>query len=184
MLQFDYQSINDQLLKMGAVCSAAELHGMVCGQLAAGRQRDEDDWVQQLREFADLIHFESTQEQRSVFLDVVSESARALDDTNFAFQLLLPDDRCPIDDRIRELGLWCHSFLYGFGASGIRGEAEIPADTATVLRDFAQISVNLRDNEDNDAADEADWTELVEYARVAALTVRAGAGLNSAALRH
>lgn len=173
-LLFDYHIINDLLVSMGAICSASELHGMLSGQIAGGRTRTDEDWVGQMREFADLSHFDITAQQEQVALFLVNETQKALADDHFSFNALLPEDVCPLSDRVNELGVWCRGFLHGFGASGVTKDTELSAEVAEVLRDLAQISqtssqADLEDNDDE--LNEADWYELAEYLRAGAVTV-------------
>jgi yecA family protein len=174
--EYDYQLLSDKLVAMGAICSAAELQGMLCGQLACGKAQTEDAWVEQARDFSDLTHFDETEEQRTLFLYLLEASQQSLDDENLAFQPLLPDDACPLEDRARELGAWCRGFLHGFGISGISQDTELPAEIVEVIRDLAKISEAVKAVEEEEDETENDWVELVEYLRTAVLTVNAELG--------
>lgn len=178
-LAYDFQLLSDRLVAMGAICSVAELQGMLCGQLSCGKKQSQDEWVTQARDFSDLSHFEMTEEQKALIAYVLKESEKALNDEHFGFQPLLPEDACPLSDRARELGAWCRGFLHGFGISGIAQEAEMPAEVVEVIRDFAKISETVKAVEEEDEGTEADWAQLVEYLRTGVFTVFAelGSGL-------
>ena len=47
------------------------------------------------------------------------------------FELLLPDDDAPLEQRATALSQWCQGFLYGFGTGGSRASAsELPRRTS------------------------------------------------------
>ncbi len=172
-LLYDFQILNDLLLAEGAICSVAELQGMYCGQLAGGRERDNKDWIEQAREFADLVHFDLNPKQEQLFLYLFEESKKGVASEDYSFSPLLPDDACPLADRARELGAWCRGFLHGFGASGVNKDTTLSAEVAEVLRDLAQISQATKAVEDDENESENDWFELVEYLRAGVFTIYA-----------
>ena len=170
-LSYDFQFLSDKLLSLGAICSAAELQGMYCGLLAGGQSWDEDKWFGHAREFADLTHFDPSEEQKAVLLFVYESSREGLMSDDFSFQPLLPADECPVEDRARELGAWCRGFLHGFGASGVTKDTKLSAEVAEVLRDMAQICSAVRTVEEEENETDADLLELIEYLRAGVLTV-------------
>jgi len=159
-LEYDFQLLTDQLVTMGAICSAAELQGMLCGQLSCGKTQDDDAWISQVRDFSDLSHFDITDDQKTIILFLLQASEQSLNDENLAFKPLLPDDACPLADRARELGAWCRGFLHGFGISGISQDTELPADVVEVIRDLAKISEAVKAVEEEENETESDWSEL------------------------
>ncbi|WP_096086920.1 UPF0149 family protein [Agaribacterium haliotis] len=172
-MKFEYQfhSLSDQLLTMGAVCSAAELHGMLCGLVAGGKNTADDDWLELAREFSDLSHFEINDKQVLLIEFLRSSCIEALASEQFEFEPLLPDDRCPINERARELGAWCRGFLHGFGCSGLDKDKALPENVVEVVRDLAQISQAVKAVEDEEDETEADLVELVEYLRAGVMTI-------------
>lgn len=178
-LEYDFQLLSDKLVAMGAICSVAELQGMLCGQLACGKQQGDDAWISQARDFSDLSHFEITVGQKTLILFLVEATQNSLKDEDMAFQPLLPDDACPLADRAKELGAWCRGFLHGFGISGIAQNKELPADIVEVVRDLAKISEAVKAVEEEENDTENDWYELVEYLRAGVLTVYAELGADA-----
>ena len=83
---------------------------------------------------------------------------------------MLPADDRPLAERMEALAQWCASLLAGYArqASGALPSAE----TGEILRDLTAIAsaeTELDDSETN----EADYTQLLEFARVAALLLLA-----------
>lgn len=171
-----YEELNHLLVPLGALNSPAELHGLLCGKLAGGQRLSSDDWLTEALAFLDVI----TSEEEGVVGDTDGRGQTAvarlyptvlaqLQDPNFGFQLLMPSDEADISLRAAALGEWCHGFLSGFGSAGLDPEAQFSAEAAEALRDMAAI-VSIGDGVEEEDA-EADFTDLVEYVRMAALTL-------------
>ena len=72
IFEYQYHSLNDQLVAMGAICSAAELQGMLSRQLAGAKDQLDDDWIELAREFSDLSHFDISDEfDKSCLIDAL-----------------------------------------------------------------------------------------------------------------
>ncbi|NIB39641.1 UPF0149 family protein [Pseudomaricurvus alkylphenolicus] len=171
-----FEELNHLLVPLGALNSPSELHGMLCGKLTGGQRLEADQWMEEALVFLDVI----TSEEEGVVGDDEdrgqTELARLytvvlsqLEDSEFGFQLLLPQDDAEMDLRTRALGEWCHGFLSGFGSAGLDPSAKFSAEAADALRDMAAI-VSIGDGMDEDDA-EADFTEIVEYVRLAVMTL-------------
>ncbi len=178
-----FELLNHLLVPVGALNSPAELHGMLTGKLAGGQRLEGEEWLTQSLEFLDVI----TNEEHGVESDpegkVQAELARLyhvtlaqLQDQGYSFQMLLPDDEADMEDRTRAVGEWCHGFLTGFGSAGIDPNAKFSEDAADALRDMAAI-VSIGDGGDEEEEEaEASLFEIVEYVRMAVLTLFADFG--------
>ena len=80
-------------------------------------------------------------------LQLYRVSAAALEDEEFEFHPLLPDDDVEIAIRTAELGHWCSGFLAGFAQVNQR---QTGPDSSEILKDFAAIAEASVD-EDADA---------------------------------
>ena len=86
-------------------------------------------------------------------------------DEGILFQPLLPDDELPLNERLVAIGDWCSNYISGLG-DGMGTEFEVSVDGKEALEDIAaigQISVDL----ESEGEGERDYTELVEYIRIA-----------------
>lgn len=176
LVSFEY--LNHLLVPVGALNSPAELHGLLCGKLSGGMRLPTDKWLIQALEFLDVI----TTEEHGVEGDpegkVQTEISRLypvtlaqLEDQAYSFRLLLPDDDADLQDRTSALAQWCHGFLSGFGSAGVKPQAQFSEDSADALRDMAAI-VSIGDGADEDEQEsEANFFEIVEYVRLAVLTL-------------
>lgn len=174
---FDFAFLNDQFLSMGAVNSVSELQGLLCGYLSGKQAKvgpeavlDTASWRELAVGYMELADFDLSEEQLTLFDFLLDKTRDLLVDSQLAFQPLLPEDEAPLVRRAEELGAWCQGFLHGLGRSGLEGEDAFSADTADAIKDLAhisQISAEVDELEEN----EVYWFELVEYVKVAVLTV-------------
>src|SRR5690606_32603775 len=74
------------------------------------------------------------------------------------------------DARVAALSVWTQGFLDGLVDAGLAGDADLSEDAASALGDLVAIArAGFEGEGDND--DEADFAELVEYVRVAAILI-------------
>lgn len=169
-----FDSMADAFLSLGALGSPAELHGMVCGSLCGGGRYSDREWLSAVLEFLDI-----SQEPAGTVADAIVQlyhtTLEQLQDEQMGIQLLLPEDDVDISERVTALGQWCQGFLIGFGSSGVNVESELSTDTADALRDFASfVHINPdvdEGDEEDDGDSEGDYMELVEYVRLATLSI-------------
>lgn len=171
MSDVDFFNLNELFLNLGAINTPAELQGMLCGRLCGGQNFEYDEWEKLALEFMDIEHVQLTKEQADNIATLYSQTEDLLNDVNFGFSPLLPSDDATITRRTQELAAWCQGYLNGLGSSGLSGESKMSADVTDAVRDLAQIS--QVDSEDDDAIEEKEvyWQELVEYLKVAVLTI-------------
>jgi len=103
---------------------------------------------------------------------VVAERTRAqLCDPGLGFYLLLPADEA-LDEQGRTEALvqWCDGLLYGLALAGLGERQDLPDLVREFLNDVAQICRASVDDWPEEA-DEAAYTELVEYLRMGVLLI-------------
>lgn len=165
----DFTELSELLQNFGALLGAAELHGLLVGQLAAGKRLSRSEWLRVANEQGDL-----SQNPDEVAGDRLQDFYRltltALQSGEINFQLLLPDDENVLSERVENLGQWCQGFLTGFGLAG--SALKIDAELAEGLRDLsaiAQIGAN-EDEADLDSS-ESDFFSICEYVRLLAVEI-------------
>lgn len=152
-------------LEASAGLTAAELHGVVCGVLAAHGEGFALDTL------LALVGEETLSDQRAV-LRFVEAAAPDLFAPDMRFQPLLPGDDESLHARAAGLAEWCGSFASGYGAAA--GEVPDTGDeVGEILRDFVAIS-RLEEQPPEDDSGERDLVELIEFARVGALLLVGG----------
>jgi yecA family protein len=163
LVQFD--ELANTLLPLGTLNSPSELQGLLCGKLCGGVQLSEINWLLDAVEFLDF-----TQAPDEAVRDLLSrlfQATRAQLQDGFGLQLMLPDDDSDIAERVAALSQWCHGFLTGFGSAGAKTDlSEEARDALQDLAALVQVSV-----EDDDDESEADYMEVIEYVRIAAVAL-------------
>ena len=168
---FGFDEFSDYLLDQGAESSPSQLHGCLSGLLSAGAPQEPEYGLDALTQ---ALNLDLYGELASRIMQLYEVTAVALQDAEFSFHPLLPDDDEEIGLRTEALAIWCEGFLTGFAYS-LAGEnvagGSLSEDAGEVLRDIAamaQAEVGRDDSED-DAED--DYSELVEYLRVAVVNI-------------
>ncbi len=162
----NYETLSTAVVAAGGYVSAAELQGLTCGHLCAGTRFSRDDYVAALMEWLG-------REPGDEIVGLYAAMLQQLEDVEMGFELLLPDDDAPLQQRVTELASFCKGFLAGFGLSGRHGDDQLSDDLAEVLSDIAEIAQASTgadegadyDNDDN----EADLSVIVEHVRVGVL---------------
>lgn len=165
-----FNELTDLLRVEGFDETAAELHGIICGRLAGGERLP----GHKLR-LALLASLHSDEELIDNALPSLTrlyqQSLAGLTDPGFAFKPLLPGDDVPLVQRVEAMAQWTQGFLDGLADSGLSGETLFSDDAANALGDIAAIAQAGFDGDDGENEDEADFAELEEYLRVAAILI-------------
>ena len=79
----------------------------------------------------------------------------------------MPDEDDALEERMRELAVWCHGFLAGLGWAGLDIESDIASEQLKeIIEDFLEISRADPAPEADARGAEFDFAELIEYVRV------------------
>ena len=158
-------SVNHQiesvLLSYNTIMSVAEVHGTLSGMLCADIGAEIDRW---LAEVFDDEAGDINGEDRMILVAFFDETRNWMDGTYFDFEIALPDDDTPLNQRTAALSDWCRGFLFGFGLSFGSQQDHWPSDCKEILRDIAEIS--RIDTEEESEENEEAFMELNEYLRV------------------
>ncbi len=167
--RFDFEELANQLMEQGHAASPADLHGCLCGLLAAGASNQAEAGLAGLGRALDLdLHGELAEQVMA--LHVVT--AASLEDDEFDFYPLLLDDDADLVSRTAALAGWCRSFVAGYaqGSATAAAPGDTPrGDTSEILRDLAAIAQADLDEIVEDEESERSYAELSEYIRFAAL---------------
>jgi uncharacterized protein YgfB (UPF0149 family) len=163
--ELDYKSVQKFVSSIQQDRNAGELHGLICGYLAAGSRPSALDWPAILESW-----FETPALPADGVHELLPLSAMTLDQLNdqeLSFSLLLPDDDQPMENRLEAVSCWCRGFLHGFGLAGNYQQQDLSEDASELLADIAEISkMSVVGNEDDT---EEDFVEILEYLRVGAM---------------
>lgn len=164
-----YDDFAQALADLSLPISCAELHGVLCGYLAADSQHAGELYIRALlaqRKAADT-------QPASALFEVYSISHRQLSQLGFDFELLLPDDERDLSFRAQAFSEWCEGFTQGLTVSGVpknRVPNEEVQEAIDHITEFAQLDyAAVQINE----ADERALLEVIEYTRMAVLSIHA-----------
>jgi yecA family protein len=168
---FDFDEFANHLLDQGLLASPSQLHGCLCGLLGAGAPAQPEYGLDALAQTLDLeVHGELA--GRIMQLYTVTEAA--LQDEEFTFLPLLPDEEEEIALRTAALANWCDGFLAGFAyataAANSNGSA-LSQETGEILRDIGAMAQAEPAADESEEEAEDSYIELVEYLRVAVVNV-------------
>jgi len=159
-----HQDVQDDADALALGVDASELHGSLCGYLCGGGQSARSDWLARLAIEGDAG---SVPVEDSALDRLYQVSGGQLGDPSLGFEMLLPDEDAPLEERAEALLAWCRGFLGGFGlAAG--AEPALGEDAAEALEDLSRIAASSVSLEDSDA-DEDSLMEISEFVRVAAM---------------
>lgn len=150
-------------------CTAYEAHGAVCGLTCANGSVTAQEWLLHLCD--DLNYAELATPLKQQAAQVTQQAVKQLDDEEFAFKLVLPDDEALLDERAEALGLWAEGFVHGFATAGSLYD-QLGEDSQGFIKDLTEISKIDFSDVSAGSSDEDDYQQLVEYVRVGVMLVR------------
>lgn len=160
----DWNEVAQAADRLALASTPAELHGALCGWLAAGGE-DAPDWPARV-----LADPGIPAPQAGEVLDRLRRASVAqFADPEFGFSLLLPEGEGPVV-RATALFAWCRAFLGGFGLAV--ASKPLSEDAQEALRDLASLGAAQIDAND-DGSDEEALVEIEEYLRMAVLLLHA-----------
>jgi uncharacterized protein YgfB (UPF0149 family) len=161
----DY-SMMQQLLRTALPdTTPAALHGLITGLVTSGAPDiDEED-------VASLMDCEFTPVMAQLVAKLLDTTREQLRETDFSFQLVLPLDDENLIERVQALGRWCENFTNGFSAGFVPDGSTLDEEGREALTDIAHFAALSDEIDDDIEDDETDYMELVEYVRMATLTL-------------
>ncbi len=166
------EDVAEALSILSSLGSAAESHGLLCALLSADVSLRQEAWVDSLlSEHVEASNLEGQQAYRTLqHLFKVTAEAFAVD--NFSLPLLLPEDDAPLEERIDHLAEWCQGYLTGLHLMGVAIQDHPNKDIQEAITDLLDISqVEMTPEDQKDPESEARYLELVEFVKVAVLTI-------------
>ncbi len=165
-----HDTLEESLRRCGSTWDASQTHGLLSGRLALAGADSGFDWLSQVLEGTkpeDALQVECEAMLGTLFETTYRQLAERLS----AFAPLLPDESDATATRAAALAHWCEGFLHGLvaGEHGDDLRERLKAQPlADIIRDLLQITRAAVDEDCDEESDEAAYTELVEYVRVAA----------------
>ena len=175
-----YDELNEALRRVGSSADVAECHGLLSGLLCVKETVDSATWISHiLGTDPDADTSESSSEEielnedgRALLSALLGRVLDQLNDMDYGFHPLLPDDDEPLEKRAAALAEWCQGFTLGLSMGGIEEVGELPEASAEIIKDMADIAQMHTDADAATNEDEAAYAEIVEYVRMGVLLVR------------
>ena len=164
----DYNSVNTQLISVGADVWASESHGFQCGIFCASNGLTSALWQDYL-----LVGIEDRadfDESFAMLVELAQQASGEILSDELIFTLLLPDDRASITERSNSVSKWCEGFASGLGIGGVDKKLNLTSEGDEFIRDvvaISQMETTVDEGEDAEVA----YFEIVEYIRVGVIFI-------------
>jgi len=166
----DHDELDDALRRCGSNWDAAQTHGLLTGRLAVAGVAAGPEWLSQVLAGTDESSADRLACQK--MLDGLYQSTYwQLSERLSEFVPLLPDEHTDAALRTAAMAHWSEGFLHGLVSAqhGDELRDRLAAEPlADIIRDMLQITRAELDEATDAETNEAAYTELVEYLRVAA----------------
>jgi len=164
-----YLALQQLLEKAESEASAATVHGIWCGRLAAGDTFDTQEWWAFTMR---VIGQEASVEENmsAAFKAVANFADQNLQRDSFEFQPWLPADTADCSSRIAALADWCQGFIEGLISvlgKQLASASEATKEVVKDLLDIGEVDTDVSGSEE----DEKQLYELTEYVKVAVLNI-------------
>lgn len=171
----DYDSFIDTIAVLSLNISGSELHGMMCGYLCAGADSQGEAYLRA------LLNNKKDIESRNAFLAmfaVYTVSQQQINNFDFEFEMMLPDEDEPLLDKAQAFSEWCEGFTQGLTMAGVGLEQFYEEEAQEALQhifEFAELDIETLDV---DEEDEKALMEVSEYARLAVIRLHGDLVMN------
>ncbi|WP_016954121.1 UPF0149 family protein [Catenovulum agarivorans] len=161
----DYDSFDFFLHQNELPCTAAEIHGIICGCLAGGMPFQSGQWRKFVSEFA-LQEAELTDEVASKMQEIYKATYEQLLDPDFVFDVYIPrTEDIPLAEQAQMLIEWLAAFISSFGATVGERFANVDKEVREAYQDLiaiSQMDTEMEESEENLIA----FEEVAEYIRM------------------
>lgn len=144
------------------------LHGLWTGLIMGEQYCKPQDWLDLAWEKSQVWD-ELPPQAQMLLLQMAEQTIVALEMFDFGFQLLLPDDDLPLQDRAQAIHEWCVGYVWGLQNQQYQQNL-LTNDGAQALADITKIS-EMDFSTIECEEEEESYMEIVEFVRVAVLTV-------------
>lgn len=162
-----YSVVNSIILQKEAADSAAEVHGVAVAMLCLDPKTEAGTWLSEaISREADLL-----EEDKLLLINLFEQSKELMESDEFIFDLFLPDEQEPANQRCLALVQWCQGFLFGMGR--IETSTDWPGDVEEILKDIVEFTrLDTDADSDDDEEAESGIMEIQEYLRASVMLIR------------
>lgn len=164
-----YQPFVDSLEMLALPFSGSELHGIMCGYLAAGAARE---GIAYLRTLIPNPNDPAVRVATLAIFELYTITQQQIENFGFEFQLLLVADDEPLVRRAQSFSDWCEGFIQGMRMAGVDYNELEDDDTQDALQYITEFAdVDYQSLHVDKEEDERALTEITEYTRMAVLHI-------------
>jgi len=168
----DYEQVNAALSISDNLPSAAEVHGLICGFICAGKKMDGKSWLEPILGHLQTQNKDVVRHYKQLLLQIYEISNLKLQSFEFDFELLIPDDDTDLHYRAEALSHWCQGFLIAMHRAGIDFKQMPASEAKEAIQNISEISQLDYDTiGEVTEKDEMAYAEVMEYVRMAVLMV-------------
>jgi hypothetical protein len=171
----DYSSFVESIAVLMLQISASELHGLLCGYVCAGAQRQGESYIRA------LLNNKKDAESRNALLSlfsVFSISQQQISTFDLEFSLLIPDEEEPLQERAKAFRDWCEGFTQALTTAGVELDSFHEEDAQDALQHILEFSEMDCDSLDVEEEDERALMEVEEYTRMAVIRLHGDLMMN------
>mgnify|MGYP003650594696 CR=1 FL=1 len=164
----DFEGWANLFTRCRAFSHPSELHGGLCGRLAAGARLDQQQWLEVVCEHIGIApetleQGEDLPPELPEFMEgAYRRTLEQLRATDMAFQPLLPDDDYAFDQRLQALAAWVRGFLEGMALAAGEKLGEAPDEIRELIEDMVAIS-QVEEADEGDEGAEVQLIDITEY---------------------
>lgn len=169
-ISIPFHQFANAMVTINALGSPSGLHGWLTGYLSTGARLTDAQWQEEAENYLETPETlpKPVQSLMTIFYGWVLQG---LENESMNFTLFMPEsDDCELSQQVDAMAQWSKGFLDGFGAAG-KVSGKLDTETKEVLQHFDAFSQVELTADDSPEGSEDLLHELVEHARVAALTV-------------
>ncbi|SFR60274.1 hypothetical protein SAMN05216203_1707 [Marinobacter daqiaonensis] len=154
----------------------SELHGGLCGRLAAGARLEQQQWLDVVCEHMGIApealagDDDIPDELPDFMADAYRTTLEELRSSALEFQPLLPEDDYAFEQRLQALSAWVRGFLEGMAVAAGERLGEAPGEIRELIEDMVAIS-QVEEAADADEAAEVQLNDITEYVRLGVVSV-------------
>ncbi|MDP4529598.1 UPF0149 family protein [Alkalimonas delamerensis] len=151
------------------MASPAELHGLISGLLSAGVQAEQQQILPVLYDFLNDNQAVPVAVQKQI-VELIGLTAEQLQQTDYAFALLLPSDDDSLIERLEAVVEWCQAFLVGFAV--LQTDLSlVPEDIRDAVNQLTEITrLDVHSSSDfSEQENEESYYLVLEHIRILAL---------------
>lgn len=162
----NYDDFVQSISALALTISGSELHGMMCGYLCAGADSQGEAYIRA------LLTNKKDEQSRNALLSmfsVFSISQQQINNFDFEFEMLLPDENESLVIRAQAFSEWCEGFTQSLTIAGVGVEQFYEEESQDALQHLIEFAELDCDTLEVGEEDEKALMEVSEYARMAVL---------------